>query len=84
MPESAAAPLVIVPAPLDALVVPAALDGHNGANRATGRHAQIAAMNDLDALRAWLARFADTKTTFENGFVAIRRPAMLPATKRTA
>jgi len=30
------------------------------------RTAQIAATHDLDALRAWLARFADTKTTFEN------------------
>jgi integrase/recombinase XerD len=66
MPESTAAPLVIVPAPLDALAIPTALDGRDGANRATGRHAQIAAANDLDALRAWLARFTDTKTTFEN------------------
>ncbi|MEX3936352.1 tyrosine-type recombinase/integrase [Paraburkholderia phymatum] len=29
-------------------------------------HAQIAAPNDLDAIRAWLARFADTPTTFGN------------------
>jgi site-specific recombinase XerD len=66
MPESTAAPLVIVPAPLDALAIPDALDGRVGANRATGRHAQIAAVNDLDALRAWLARFSDIQTTFEN------------------
>jgi integrase/recombinase XerD len=44
----------------------AALDGRDGANRAAGRQAQIAATHDLDALRAWLARFTDTKTTFEN------------------
>jgi hypothetical protein len=31
----------------------------------TGR-AQIAADQDLDAIRAWLSRFVDTKTTFEN------------------
>jgi integrase/recombinase XerD len=35
-------------------------------NRTTGRQAQIAATNDLDAIRAWLARFTGTKTTFEN------------------
>jgi len=56
----------ILPVPLDALVIPAAPDGRDGAYRATGRHAQIAATHDLDALRAWLARFADMKTTFEN------------------
>jgi integrase/recombinase XerD len=56
----------VVPAPLDVLVIPAALDGRDGANRSKGRQPQIAATNDLDALRAWLARFTDTKTTFEN------------------
>ncbi len=57
---------LITPRPLDALAVPAGLDGSSGTNRALGRTAQIAAPHDLDALRAWLARFADTKTTFEN------------------
>jgi integrase/recombinase XerD len=66
MPPSPALATAIAPAPLDALVIPIALDGHDGTNRAAGRQAQIAATNDLDALRAWLARFADTKTTFEN------------------
>ncbi|MGF6648547.1 tyrosine-type recombinase/integrase [Paraburkholderia sp. GAS82] len=66
MPESAVLTLAIVPAPLDTLIIPAALDGRDGTNRTTGRQAQIAATNDLEALRAWLARFADTKTTFEN------------------
>ncbi|MGZ2747471.1 tyrosine-type recombinase/integrase [Burkholderia stagnalis] len=54
------------PIPIDALAVPAALDGRSGTNRAPGRHAQIAAADDLDAVRAWLARFVDTPTTFQN------------------
>src|ERR1700691_437679 len=66
MPPSAVPSMAIVSAPLDALVIPAVWDGRDGANRATGRHAQIAAMNALEALRAWLARFTDTKTTFDN------------------
>lgn len=41
------------------------LDGSNGANRAVGGHPQIAATTDIDALKAWLLRFADTKTTFD-------------------
>ena len=52
--------------PLDQLALPAALNGVAGINRATQRQPQIAATNDLDAVRAWLARFADTRTTFEN------------------
>jgi integrase/recombinase XerD len=54
------------PTPLETLVVPADLDGSAGLNRATTRHAQVAANNDLDAIRAWLSRFVDTRTTFEN------------------
>ncbi|EJO58815.1 site-specific recombinase, phage integrase family [Burkholderia multivorans CF2] len=54
------------PLPIDTLTVPAALDGRTGTNRATGARAQIAGTNDLDAVRAWLARFADTPTTFQN------------------
>jgi hypothetical protein len=46
------------PAPLETLAIPAAPDGHAGTNRAMGGHAQIAAANDLEAIRAWLARFA--------------------------
>jgi integrase/recombinase XerD len=66
MPPSAVPSMAIVPAPLDALVIPAALDGRDGTNRTTGRQAQISATTDLDAIRAWLARFTDTKTTFDN------------------
>jgi integrase/recombinase XerD len=53
------------PRPLDALELPADLDGRHGTNRASGRR-QVAADTDLDAVRAWLARFVDTKTTFDN------------------
>jgi site-specific recombinase XerD len=47
-------------------VIPSTLDGSVGANRATDGRAQIAANHDLDAIRAWLSRFHDTKTTFES------------------
>jgi len=39
---------------------------HAGTNRAADGHTQIAAANDLEAIRAWLARFADTPTTLGN------------------
>ncbi|MBN3813892.1 integrase, partial [Paraburkholderia sp. Ac-20347] len=55
---------LLAPRPLDALELPADLDGRDGVNRANGRM-QIAAVNDLDAIRAWLARVADSKATFE-------------------
>ncbi|WP_250480792.1 tyrosine-type recombinase/integrase [Caballeronia sp. GAOx1] len=45
---------------------PTELDGSAGLNRAVTGRAQIAADHDLDAIRAWLSRFVDTKTTFEN------------------
>ncbi|MFM0006222.1 tyrosine-type recombinase/integrase [Paraburkholderia dipogonis] len=54
------------PRPIDTLVVPPELDGRRGTNRARNGIAQIAATNDLDAIRAWLARFVDTKTTFDS------------------
>lgn len=56
---------LIAPRPLDALDLPADLDGRDGTNRAHG-HSQITARDDLNAVRAWLARVADKKTTFEN------------------
>jgi site-specific recombinase XerD len=58
--------VVLYPAPLDTLVIPAALDGGDGTNRASGGTAQLAASNDLDAIRAWLARFADQPATFDS------------------
>lgn len=55
-----------VPGPFERLRLPTHLDGSDGRNRAVGKPAQIAAANDLQAIQAWLARFADTKTTFDN------------------
>jgi site-specific recombinase XerD len=42
------------------------LDGSAGSNRAVAARSQIAANADIDALKAWLARFAQTKTTFDS------------------
>jgi len=53
-------------APIDNFRLPASIDGSNGANRAQGIRSQISANNDVDAIKAWLARFVDTKTTFDN------------------
>lgn len=60
------ADLVRIPAitPIELVRLPDDLDGHAGANRALGVRSQIAAQNDVDAIKAWLARFADTLTTF--------------------
>jgi site-specific recombinase XerD len=51
-------------APIEKTELPPHLDGSQGINRAVGTRAQIAANNDADAIRAWLARFADSPTTF--------------------
>ena len=53
-------------APVETLVLPATLDGRAGSNRADGAHCQLAARHDLDAVRAWLANYASTKTTFDS------------------
>ena len=58
--------LVAVPAPIEVIGLPNNLDGRDGANRAAGSRAQIAADNDIDAIKSWLAHFIDTKTTFDN------------------
>lgn len=42
------------------------LDGSKGANRAVGNRPQITASNDTDAIKSWLARYLDTKTTFDS------------------
>lgn len=52
--------------PLECLAVPAELDGSSGTNRARGVPRQIFADNDTDAVKAWLARFLDKRTTFDN------------------
>ncbi len=53
-------------APLELVRLPDHLDGQTGSNRSTLGHAQIAAQTDIDALKAWLARFLDTRTTFDS------------------
>lgn len=52
--------------PIESLHLAAHLHGRNGTNRATGVRAQIAADNDIDAIRAWLARYVDTRPTFDS------------------
>lgn len=51
--------------PVEALALPERLDGRDGTNRGSIEHSQLSARNDLDAVRAWLSNYADTKTTFE-------------------
>lgn len=60
--------LIRIPAiaPIEHARFPGELNGETGSNRATGGRPQIAAQNDVDALKAWLARFVDTPTTFSS------------------
>ncbi|WP_426211124.1 tyrosine-type recombinase/integrase [Massilia sp. TWP1-3-3] len=51
--------------PLERLMVSSPLDGSLGTNRSMGSR-QISANNDVDAIKAWLARFMDKQTTFDN------------------
>ncbi|HTD06246.1 site-specific integrase [Undibacterium sp.] len=64
--QNAILPAVAGPAPLEQVSLVAALDGSHGTNRAYGNRPQVSASNDIDAIKAWLARFHDTKTTFDN------------------
>jgi site-specific recombinase XerD len=52
--------------PVESLAVPESLDGRDGTNRGAIEHSQLSARNDLDAVRAWLSNYAETKTTFDN------------------
>jgi site-specific recombinase XerD len=52
-----------VPTPLERLLLPPTLSGAAGSNRAARPSTQIAATDDLAALFAWLARYADTPAT---------------------
>ena len=58
--------LVRIPAiaPIELVRLPTELDGQAGSNRSTAGHSQISAQNTIDAVKVWLARFADTPTTF--------------------
>ena len=57
---------VLVIEPIESVRLAPDLDGRNGANRASGNRPQVAANTDVDAIKAWLARFIDTETTFDN------------------
>lgn len=48
---------------IDLPAVPARLDGRQGTNRAVGARRQIAADTDIEAVRAWLAEYADSPHT---------------------
>lgn len=52
--------------PLELLHIPPEVDGRIGLNRAVNNRPQIGAQTDIEAIKAWLARFVDTKTTFES------------------
>jgi len=58
-------PLLVIE-PIESVQLSTDLDGRNGSNRAFGNRPQVAADTDVDAIKAWLARFIDTKTTFDN------------------
>lgn len=64
--ESSQLPLATLPAtPIERLRLPAELSGAAGTNRARGGTPQISAAEDLAAVTAWLARYADTPTTLQ-------------------
>ena len=60
--------LIVLPAitTIENMQSPSSIDGSNGINRAIGNRPQITANNDLDAIKVWLARYNDTKTTFDS------------------
>lgn len=53
-------------APIEHLNLSSTLDGSAGTNRAIGNRPQISANTDIDAIKVWLARYWDTKTTFDS------------------
>ncbi|WP_042885494.1 tyrosine-type recombinase/integrase [Cupriavidus necator] len=62
--DGPAAPLPTAhPTPLECLRLPPALSGAGGSNRAPDRATRIAAADDLAAVTAWLARYADSAAT---------------------
>ncbi|NOT18743.1 MAG: tyrosine-type recombinase/integrase [Sideroxydans sp.] len=60
--------LTVIPAiaTIDLVKLSPELDGSSGANRAIGNRPQITANTDTDAIKVWLARYLDTKTTFDS------------------
>ena len=51
---------------IDSVRLSPELDGTDGHNRAIGNRPQITANTDADAIKVWLARYLDTKTTFDS------------------
>jgi len=51
--------------PIERLRLPDALSGKHGGNRVRGGRSRIAADDDLSAVTAWLARYADTPATLQ-------------------
>lgn len=51
--------------PMECIALGADFDGSHGTNRAHGVPRQIRADTDVDAIKAWLARFLDKQTTFD-------------------
>ncbi len=51
--------------PLERLCLPPELSGAAGTNRAEAADAQIAAQDDVAAITAWLARYADSQATLQ-------------------
>lgn len=59
--------LAVAPSePVLAIVLPAMLDGKLGTNRANGRHKQIAADTDVEAVRLWLAEYSASLHTLRS------------------
>lgn len=52
--------------PLEAIHLDFGMDGSAGTNRASGGVPQIAAATDIQAIKAWLARFVDSPNTFSS------------------
>lgn len=55
-------PIPLVPVPLERLLLPPTLSGAAGLNRAP-KSGRLAAADDIAAVTAWLARYADTPAT---------------------
>lgn len=63
VPEPSSSLVPVEPVPLERLWLPAELSGIEGSNRAPRSGGQLAANDDLAALFAWLAQYADTPAT---------------------
>jgi hypothetical protein len=64
-------------ASLEHTTLPPDLDGRQGSNRAGGVRAQIAAVCDIDAIKAWLARYVDSPATLTSYRKESRAPALV-------